>query len=381
VACSGIDVRPTPLIEALHEQLQIGMDGFEFTPAKQQARLEEPFFDTTWYKNRADMLSRRSAHDYWLTSPATLRQQIRETKTLLGRIQLVRDYVYDRSLVFDVVEATLAEDLDTIGGVARLLRALEQAPLGVKYESPSDVHFFPLYRLGDLRADLTQINQFYRRAYRPEALYWQQGIPLAHMLAKDGQVDDADWGYLFALHREHSCVVCLLTLLEVKNHGSPALRDERFFAALEHELKRDRNQDERLRTVAQLVPRDTDFMLHLRPLLRPELRAALDWDFLIRRVDAAEDDDDPELVQKLVPLLLASLSPLPEGKAGERYCVGMADRLKRLTELQASLSPLAEPICGCLEGPLAKEGTRVLVNKSELYDYALSLWLPCVQPR
>lgn len=380
VACSGIDVRPTPLLDALHEQLQVGMDGFELTPEKQQARLEEPFFDTTWYKSRADMLSRRSATDYWLTSPASLRQQIRETKTLIGRIQRVRDYVYDRSLVFDVVEAAMADDLDTIDGVARLLAALEQAPLGVKYESPSDVHFFPLYRLGELRADLTLINQFYRRSYPASSLYWQQGIPFAHMLAKDGQVDDADWSYIFDLHREHSCVVCLLTLLEVKQHGSPALRDERFFAALEHELKRDRNADERLRSVAELVPRDTDFMLHLRPLLKPELRAALDWDFLIRRLDAAEDADDPELVQQLVPLLMASLSPLPEGKAGERFCLGLADRLARLSKLKAALTPLGEPICGCLQGPLASEGTRVLVNKSDLYDYALSLGLPCVQP-
>jgi hypothetical protein len=201
------------------------------------------------------------------------------------------------------------------------------------------------------------------------------------MLAKDGQVDDADWSYIFNLHRAHSCVVCVLKLLEVKNHGSPALRDERFFAALKHELGRDRNHEERLRTVAELMPRDTEFTLHLRPLLAPELRAALDWDFIIRRVDAAQDDDDPELVQQLLPLLVASLSELPEGKEGARFCVSLADRLERLRELKAPLTSLATPICGCLQGPMATESTRVLVNKSELYDFALSSWLPCVKPR
>jgi hypothetical protein len=93
-----------------------------------------------------------------------LRQQIRETPTLVDRIRLARDYVANRALVFDVIEAASADNLDSPAGIARLLAALRAAPAGAQYGSP-DVHFFGLFDLRRVRADIGGLTQFYPQAY------------------------------------------------------------------------------------------------------------------------------------------------------------------------------------------------------------------------
>jgi hypothetical protein len=380
VACKDIDVRPTPLIDALHEKLIAGMDGFEFTPGRQQDRLEEPFFDTTWYKSRQQMMEDRSATDAYLTSSAPLRQQIRETATLVGRIQIVRDYVANRALVFDVIEATRAPDLDGAAGLARLLAALRAAPPGKQYGS-GDIHFFPMYLLADLRGDISSINAFYRASYRPEALSWQQGIPFASLFAQDHKVDETEWNYLFALHKKNDCPVCLIKLLEVEDHGGAKVRDARFLALLDHALE-GRRAGDRKRVITEIFPHDPKFTLHIRPLLPPDLQGALDWEFFRRRIDEAEEADDQATVRAFLPLAAASLAG---GERPDVTCSGLADRLteldKRSLRAGAPTPPMGDTICACLTGPMAKEPTRNLVNKSELYDRALALKLPCVQPR
>jgi len=379
-ACKDIDVRPTPLIDALHEKLYAGMDAFEFTPDRQQARLEEPFFDTTWYHSRDEMMRERRAADAYLTTYAPLRQQIHETPTLVERIKLVRDYVYNRALVFDVIEAVVADDLDSPGGIARLLAALRAAPPGIQYGS-GDVHFFGLYTLEKVRANIGAINEFYRATYPPQSLSWSDGMPLAGLFAQDHKIDEVEWKYIFDLHRTHPCQVCLLKLLETVDHGGPKIRDARFLALLDHDLGQARPQD-RARIVGQLIPRDPQFTLHIRTLLPKDLQSTLDWDFFVRRIDQAQEADDLATVRQFLPLLastIATTSPT----AG--YCNGLGDRLEALSKLatqaSASAPPLDDEICGCLTGPMARDGTRELVNKSELYDRALARRLPCVQSR
>jgi hypothetical protein len=379
-ACAGIDVRPTPLIDALQEQLRVGMMVFEFTPEQQQARTEEPFFDTTWYKSRTDMMEHRGATDFYLTTHEPLQQALRETKTLVARIRLVRDYVYNRSLVFDVIEATGAEDLDSARGIARLLAALQAAPPGVQYGS-GDVHFYCLYSLLEVAADTTPINEFYRRSYPPQSLYWDHGSPLAALLAKDGRVDQVEWAYIFDLHRAHRCELCLQQLLWAPDHGGPGVREERYTAVLNLDKANAKSVDERRRTAAALMPPDIEFLMHARATLPAELQPALDWKFLLRRVEQADDDDDLDSVQRLLPVLVTALLPPPGSSVPEKsYCYRLADQLAVLAKRGVALAPVADTICACLTGPLAAEGTRILVNKSDLYDYALAQWLPCVRP-
>lgn len=380
-ACKDIDVRPTPLVDALQQKLIAGMEVFEFTPAKQQARLEEPFFDTTWYHSREEMMRDRRASDAYLTTYGPLVEQINETPTLTDRIKLVRDYVFNRSQVFDVVEAAEADLLDSAAGVARLLAALRAAPPGAQYGSP-DVHFAGLYRLEKIRADIAGIEQFYRQAYPPASLNWERGIPLANLFAKDHRVDEVEWKYIFDLHRAHPCVVCVLKLLGTADHGGGQLRDARFFAVLDHDLPLARRPQDRKRTVAELIPRDPQYTLHLRPLLPKDLQAALDWEFFDRRLDEAEAADDLVAARQILPLLAATVS---SEELGMSTCAGLGDRLA-LLDRQAALvgappPALDERICACLTGPMAREGTRVLSNKSQLYDYALGRRLPCVQSR
>ncbi|MEO8183522.1 MAG: hypothetical protein ABI895_32210 [Deltaproteobacteria bacterium] len=378
-ACAGIDVRPTPLLDALQEKLRVGMTVFEFTPEQQQARTEEPFFDTTWYKSRTDMMEHRGATDFYLTTYGPLQQEFRETKTLVARIQLVRDYVYNRALVFDVIEATGAADLDSARGIARLLATLQAAPPGVQYGS-GDVHFYCMYTLRDLAADINPINEFYRRSYPPQSLYWNHGIPLAALMAKDGRVDKVEWAYIFDLHRAHSCEVCLQQLLRAPDHGGRGVREERFTAVLDLDRANAKSVDERRRTAAALMPPDTEFLMHARATLPAELQPALDWKFLLGRVEQADDADDLDGVQRLLPVLAAALQPPPGSSVPESYCLGLADKLAVLAKRGVSLAPVADAICACLTGPLAAEGTRILVNKSDLYDYALAQWLACVRP-
>ncbi len=378
-ACAGIDVRPTPLLDALQEKLRVGMTVFEFTPELQQARTEEPFFDTTWYKSRTDMMEHREATDFYLTTYGLLQQEFRETKTLVARIQLVRDYVYNRALVFDVIEATGAEDLDSARGIARLLAALEAAPPGVQYGT-GDVHFYCLHTLRDLAADINPINEFYRRSYPPQSLYWNHGIPLAALMTKDRLVDEADWAYIFDLHRAHPCVVCLQQLLRTPDHGGAGVREARFNAVLDLDKANAKSVEERRRTAAALIPAETDFLMHARATLPAELQPALDWKFLLERVEQADDADDLDGVQRLLPILAVALQPAPGASVPESYCIGLADKLALLTRRGVPLAPVADAICACLTGPLAAEGTRILVNKSDLYDYALAQWLPCVRP-
>ncbi len=379
-ACKDIDVRPTPLVDALHELLFAGMGAFEFTPSGQQQRVEEPFFDTTWYHSRQDMMDDRNATDAFLTTYEPLRQQIKETTTLVGRIALVRDYVADRALVFDVIEATAASNLDTDAGISRLVAALRAYPTGGRYGS-GDVHFGCLFALAKAHANLAPVNRFFLSSYPPQSLGWEEGIWLATLLARDRKVDDAEWSYIFSLHQAHDCPVCVITLLDAPDHGGASVRDARYLAFLQGGLAKAQTLKERWRKVAEWMPHDPGFMLHARSLLPPELKPALGWDFYLQRLDAAADADDVAAAREIAPLLAGSLLDTPASAVTASYCNALAEHLNVLSKRGASFEPPAEQMCSCLTGPLAGEGTRNLVNKSELYDYALARSLPCVRAK
>src|SRR5262249_10309525 len=81
VHCAKIDVRPTPAILALDEKLKAGLASFEWAPPAQ------PVDD--W---------QRATWTYWVQRDDALHAQIAESKLLVDRIKLARDYVADRAL-------------------------------------------------------------------------------------------------------------------------------------------------------------------------------------------------------------------------------------------------------------------------------------------
>jgi hypothetical protein len=357
-ACKDIDVRPTPLVDALHEQLFAGMAGFEVQTDGRRVAPEK----------------------HYLITSEPLHQHIRETPTLVGRIRLVRDYVANRALVFDVIEAASAGDLDSPGGVTRLLAALKAAPVGGQYGT-FDVHFYGVYDLGGLRSDVTAIARFYRASYPPESLDPGIGQAVATLLGKDGKVDEAEWQYIFELHKHHSCPGCVGKLIEVVDHGGAQVRDARFQTWLDHDLQEAGGGGGRKQVVAWLMPQDPVYMLHLRALLPADVRATLDWDFYIRRLDKAVEDDDPVTAAKLLPLLGQALADRPAAAVDHNYCLSLGERLNLLASRRAPPAPVGDQICACLTGPMAGQGTRNSSNKSELYDHALARALPCVRPQ
>ena len=111
--CANIDVRPTPALLAIDEKLRAGLGNFRGGDYRQ--RLEEAC----------------------AVVPSALVQTFAETRTLAGRITLLRDFMANKALVFDVIEASYADDFDTEAGMARLLATLKAAPLGSQYDAPT----------------------------------------------------------------------------------------------------------------------------------------------------------------------------------------------------------------------------------------------------
>jgi hypothetical protein len=264
--------------------------------------------------------------------------------------------------------------------VKRLLAALRAAPLGGQYGSP-DVHFACKYAVADLRTDASEIGRYYRETYPAESLSWAEGIPFANLFAKDGKVDEAEWTYIFDLHRKKHCPVCVGKLLEARDHGGAKVRDDRFFAALEYALSRAKRPEDRKRVVTETMPRAPAYVLHLMPLLPADLRGALDWGFFWKRLETAEEADDADDAEVARRLLSVLGTVLAQGEVNPLACNQLPEQIESFTSRGGSLAPAAERICACLNGPMAQEGTRVLVNKSQLFDYALARGLPCVRPR
>ncbi|MGZ6142297.1 MAG: hypothetical protein ACXWLM_03110 [Myxococcales bacterium] len=355
VHCAKIDVRPTPAILALDEKLRAGMAAFEWTQ-----HLKEAFGDEEY----------RPTWGWWLGKDEQLHSQIAESKLLVDRIRLVRDYVANRALVFDVIEALDADDRDTPRGIARIRDALLKAPPGKQYGTRFDIHFSAAGSIWRWKTDTTPLDEALRQLYKPEDSR-EGSWDVAKLFAQKGRVTQADWEWVFAAHQHDYCGPCIRSLLQVPKHEGGD-RVERALQAVATIPPARRNP---AYAYYDLISYGTpDLALALEPRLSPELRAqAYTWHYLkelVRRFHAKEAS--PELSQRLS---LRAAQALAADASGS--CTGLADEIRTIGWNPPVLELLDKRTCSCLTGELRNQ--THLVNRDDLLQHAKSRKLACVK--
>ncbi|MEM7677382.1 MAG: hypothetical protein AAF449_15390, partial [Myxococcota bacterium] len=187
VACKNIDVRPTPLLNALDERLRRGMT--RFTDAEGRAP--------------------RYLSKYWLASHAPTWQAYERSTTFLGKIELLLSYLRSKPPQLDVLEAAQrpSSELDSEAGFKMLLKRLEQAPVDGGYGA-SRVHFFALDRIRQLHRKrmfhqpLSPLWALLVTKYSPSTLKrWNEIVDLTWLASVDQKVSNEEWRYLLETPR------------------------------------------------------------------------------------------------------------------------------------------------------------------------------------
>lgn len=316
--CREIDVRPTPALMALDAKLVAGLDRFEFTSQQEDKlvrRTEHAEFPSIARRDALDSMEEDGV--YFLRTPPDMREQLRETKTLIGRLQTIRDYVHSRALVFAVFDAAHAADLDSAAGVRRLLDAMRVAPRGRPYNAMDDINFFALYYLYRVKADVREIKVFMREAYPVETLvkngtFLGQDGRMARFFAADGKVGPDEWNYIIASHKEYTCDYCLHALLRAQDHGGDEIRLRRVMAAYDTLPANDPDRVSALNHRYQkfMPTEDGAFLLRIEQKLLPEMRTWYDARMWEQVMSAAVQAKSPEL-PKLAERYLEALAQKP----------------------------------------------------------------------
>lgn len=355
IHCAKIDVRPTPAILALDEKLKAGLLQFEWTQ-----HLKDTFSDDEY----------RPVHGWWLGYDEKLHSQIAESKLLIERLKLARDYVANRALVFDVIEALDADDHDTPKGVLRIRDALLKAPVGKQYGTRWDVHFSAVGGIYHWKSDTTPIDEAMRKLYPPDAPE-VDAWDAAKLFAQKNRVTAADWDWVFAAHKARYCGVCVRTLLQVPAHegGSRADRALQAVATIPADRRNPGNAYWDLLSYGA-----ADLALELEPRISPELRAqAYTWKYVKELVTRLYPDRVPAEVRMRTAAYAAKVL------AGDAKvsCTSLAEEIKSVAFNPAALGPLDGRTCACLTGELRNE--THLVNRDDLLQHAKSRKLGCIK--
>jgi len=359
--CANIDVRPTPALLAIDEKLRAGLGNF-----------------------RGNGDYRRKLEDACAEVPGPLVQTFSETRTLTGRIQLLRDFVANKALVFDVIEAAQADDFDTDAGMSRLLNALKAAPLGSQYGAP-DVHFVMSYQLESARADARAVAAFFRTSYLPEspvpgmrAHEWQD---IATILAADDQTTADEWAWGLRATQAGVCPRCLASLIRARDHGGTPVRLARFFEGLKALRASAAAQVARHPEygLVELLPtHDPAFVLEVEEHAGEEWRPRFNHD-LWKRVVASFQDTQSEADQARALRRLSETAAIAGSEREGEPCPALGRRLEPLLRDKAPPVPaLSSAVCECLAGVLLETRRD---EKKELLQYALDQHLACVEPR
>ncbi len=388
IHCEKIDVRITPAILALDTKLRGGMDAFEFTEQQQDRFAEENQVSDPWERGteskREASLQDRPWWAWYLTSDPALRRAVSESKQLTDRIRLIRDYVANRALVFDVLEAVRTRELDTPAGIERLRAALEKAPPGGQYGS-SDIHFNALTAFFHAKSDTSSIGALIRKMYEPAKIDYGQLWNTALFFKDDGKTTQEEWDWIFAGEkgRERACVECLRVLLEAKDHGSMETRLQHFDAAYALVEPQLHGKNPEQRAFTELVGHnDAGLLVGALPRVPKTVPPQLSWDYLYSAVYALDGKRNTPEEARAIDALAVSLqaqsleASRADAKKFENECTSLADHLKRLEEKAADTGPLAPAACACLTGPL-RDQTH-LVNRDELYEWAEKRKLACL---
>jgi hypothetical protein len=351
--CAQIDVRPTPALLALDEKLRVGLG------------------------NLSSSGERNEAGEFLGTYGPTM-QAIAENKTLLGRISLARGLVASKVLVLDVVEASLAEDLDSPAGVARLLASYRAAPLGSSYGAP-DPHFLRLGSIAGLKADTRPVAEFLRTAYQPEKpppdLNQEDWSLISRMLAADRQVTAAEWEWGLRVTRAKLCSRCLAPLLAAPDHGEVSTRLARFFEGIKELRAAFGNNRRKEYGIYELLPHDDPvFVLQAESAAPPELKPFFDFETYGHVVGVFRSTQSLQ-EQEPARRRWAEKAALP-GRDGD-LCRELSRRLEALQREAAPRVPaLDQTVCTCLDGPFAAEERS---QKKVVLQYALDGRLACVE--
>ena len=356
VACENIDERPTPLLLALAEQLEIGFQASLASSTKE----------------------RHQHYDLILPDYPPLLQQLRESKLLTTRLQLLRDFVAHKYVLLTAYEALLvAEDLDTPVGVERLLTALHACPLDERY-GVKDIRQILMAISGfyHLQINNEPVMQYLRATYPPASITHKElAMALSNTMAHDRKITEEEWRYVMKM--QPPCVECFRRFLDVKNHGSPGLRQEHFFAALPLVLANTTNDEERQKAVVSLLPNDVEFILAVKPRLPKDLTKIFSWKFWVG-VRKWNPYTMPEPVLKQVGEEMVTL--LRQETDEYTFCKNVSDEIA-FFNTYTNLKPFETRICTCLITDLQEnQANSSFAYREPLYRYAVDKRLPCVMP-
>ena len=354
--CAEIDVRPTPLMQSLGEKLEVGM--------------------TTFRKGAPGYLK-----NYWLADYAPMWQQLKESDRFVARLQLLRAYLAHKVLVMDVIEASTLDEVqqDTPEAMTALLEVMKKVTRDQAFGT-EDIHLFAVDRLGQmhrrghLTADTAAINGFIREHYPPaELVAWGKFRGVIKLFAFDGTIDDAEWAFGRGMRDWKRAAS---ELLKTTHHGAPGTRLRRLRDSVELALKDARDTD-RFRAFKAVIcwTSCADLVLDVEQHLPADIRAGYDWSFLYDVFHRTDDDMSKADFDRFMARMVRALAEEDDEK---KTCTGLSGRLEKIEAYEFPTDSVDSLICRCLRW--MKDGTKVLVNKSELYDRAVDRNLTCVQP-
>lgn len=354
--CKDIDVRPTPALTAIEAKLHKGLDNFETTETPSETQ---------------------SLHDwaYYTHAAKGWRDELRMTKTLVGRLQKIRDLVHDRFLIFSVYDAIYASDLDSPAGVQRLLEAMQRCPPGARFGALDDVNIEMLHALAKVKTDTSAIGDYLRHAYPPESLLrfghhgdmlHNQAIAIAAFFGADGQVTPAEWDYVMKAHQASPCVACLSILTRKPHHGSDAIRLQRILAAYEAMSKSGSKDGGPADLLPDYDEQDPEFLLRVEPTVPEFMHAWYDALTLVRVVHAASALHLSQDVQdRLASRYVGALAREPVVEEPFRYC---HELLRRLDDAEAQKIPGLDPaykmLCWCINNKHTHGPEEVMAARS-----------------
>ena len=359
-ACQDIDVRPTPLLNALDEKLRRGMATF------------------TDERGRAPRYLAR----HWLADHPPMWDDYKTVGSFPKKLDLLLSYLRSKPPILDIIEQSLLppEQLDTPTGHARLLELLKRTAADHGY-GLSGVHFFALDRVRQLHRKnmyhqpLASLWTVLTERYPPaEAGAWSRVVGLTWLASVDGTVTNSEWSYFANVPRWWARAAQML--LAVDDHGSTTIKKRRFQSALERALQKPGVKA--ARATRRVLP-NSMLMLDVEALVPSDARSTVySFDALKSLYSRLDDRITATDRNRLFARMLAALNDIPaEPKSARRHCTQLSKRLEFLEQNGIRADATDRVLCPCLTDHLRESGLS-LVNKSELYRRALDRNLSCV---
>jgi hypothetical protein len=357
--CKDIDVRPTPALTAIEAKLHKGLDNFETSDVATDRRA------------LADWAYFTHAETGW-------RDDLRMTKTLGARLQKIRNVVHDRFVVFTVLEASQAKDVDSPAGIQRLVAAMKQCPPGARFGALDDVNLHALEILYFNRVpktDTTAVSDFIRKTYAPDSLArlgYVETVSTDNVLrvvaffASDGLVTPEEWDYALRIPDIAQCRGCLPLLVHAPRHGGDAIKLKRMQVAHDRLVKDGARWSRNF--ASELVPtfddKDPEFLLRVEPSLPESMRPWYDAYTFHKAASAAQRlHVDAGLQARIDARYLRSFESAPVTEDRATYCQRIRERADDLAKRGLTgLDPIYKGMCGCVADPTFKnEGLRLLL--------------------